>query len=54
MQIYAKRTPEDVYEIMKKYDVSYMILEDSICLSPQKGCRMSDILDMDSGIVSVS
>ncbi|KAL3883925.1 hypothetical protein ACJMK2_030151 [Sinanodonta woodiana] len=48
-QMYARRTPEDVYEILKKYNTNYIILEDSICLAPSTGCRLPDLLDMDNG-----
>ena len=50
--MYGHRTPEDVHSIMKKYKADYMILEDSICLSPRAGCRLPDIIDLDNGIVS--
>lgn len=36
---------------MSKYKSSFIILEDSICLAPSKGCRTPDIVDIDNGIV---
>ena len=52
-QYYAKRKPEDVYELLMKYKTDYIILEDSICLAPSRGgCRLPDLLDIDNGVVS--
>ena len=52
-QIYAKRSAEEVHDIMVKYNVSYMILEDSICRAPSRdGCRLPDLMDRDNGMVS--
>lgn len=51
-QYYGRRSPEDVFKIMKKYDVSYIILEDSICLAPSRDyCRTPDLIDLDSGVL---
>ena len=51
-QMYGRRTPEDVFDIMTKYSVSYIILEDSHCLAPSRnGCRLPDLVDVDNGIV---
>ncbi|XP_064610291.1 protein C-mannosyl-transferase DPY19L3-like [Liolophura sinensis] len=51
-QIYGKRKVEDVYEILKKYNTGYIILEDSICLAPsQDGCRLPDLIDVDNGMI---
>ena len=51
-QMYGRRTPEDVFDIMTKYSVSYIILEDSHCLAPSRsGCRLPDLIDVDNGIV---
>jgi len=51
-QMYGRRTPEDVFDIMTKYSVSYIILEDSHCLAPShNGCRLPDLIDVDNGIV---
>lgn len=51
--MYGHRLPEDVHFILNKYEANYMILEDSICLSPRIGCRLPDIIDLDNGIVSM-
>ncbi|XP_028411451.1 probable C-mannosyltransferase DPY19L3 [Dendronephthya gigantea] len=51
-QIYARRTPKDVYDILKKHGTNYIILENSICYSRlDKGCKLKDILDYDNGHV---
>ena len=51
-QMYGRRTPEDVFDIMSKYSVSYVILEDSHCLAPSRnGCRLPDLIDIDNKIV---
>ncbi|KAK2139918.1 hypothetical protein LSH36_1558g00044 [Paralvinella palmiformis] len=50
-QMYGHRLPEDVHFILNKYEANYMILEDSICLSPRIGCRLPDIIDLDNGII---
>ena len=51
-QMYGRRKPEDVFDIMTKYSVSYIILEDSHCLAPsRKGCRLPDLIDIDNKIV---
>ena len=51
--MYGRRTPEEVHAIFTKYDVSYVILEDSICMAPSRGnCRVPDLIDIDNGIVS--
>ena len=53
--MYGKHTPEEVYDVMKSYDVTYMILEDSICLTFRKtdGCGLPVIMDLDSGVVRI-
>ncbi|XP_065906765.1 protein C-mannosyl-transferase DPY19L3-like [Dysidea avara] len=52
-QMYAKRSPKDVYDILKAIDTHYIILEDSICIiSPDpnnKYCRLPDQLDLVNG-----
>ena len=49
-QIYARKTPEEVYTILKKHGTNYIILENSICYSRQdRGCRLVDVLDIDNG-----
>lgn len=52
--MYGRRSPEDVHAIMTKYDVSYVILEDSICLSASRNnCRIPDLIDINNGVVSL-
>ncbi|XP_074864940.1 protein C-mannosyl-transferase DPY19L3 isoform X2 [Carettochelys insculpta] len=50
-QIYAKRSPEDVYSILKSFGTNYVILEDSICYGTRhsRGCRLRDLLDIANG-----
>ncbi|RUS88376.1 hypothetical protein EGW08_003832 [Elysia chlorotica] len=50
-QIYGRRSPEDVYSILKQYDSHYIILEDSICRAPSRGgCRTPDLVDISNGV----
>lgn len=55
-QIYAKRSPEDVYALLRSFGADYVILEDSICYERrhQRGCRLRDLLDIANGHVSMS
>ncbi|EMP36872.1 Protein dpy-19 like protein 3 [Chelonia mydas] len=50
-QVYAKRSPEDVYSILKSFGTNYVILEDSICYERRhsRGCRLRDLLDIANG-----
>ncbi|XP_030367716.1 probable C-mannosyltransferase DPY19L3 isoform X3 [Strigops habroptila] len=50
-QIYAKRSPEDVYGILRSFGTDYVILEDSICYERRhsRGCRLRDLLDIANG-----
>uniref|UniRef100_A0A8C8R753 Dpy-19 like C-mannosyltransferase 3 n=1 Tax=Pelusios castaneus TaxID=367368 RepID=A0A8C8R753_9SAUR len=50
-QIYAKRSPEDVYSILSSFGTNYVILEDSICYERRhsRGCRLRDLLDIANG-----
>ncbi|XP_021263961.1 probable C-mannosyltransferase DPY19L3 isoform X1 [Numida meleagris] len=50
-QIYAKRSPEDVYRILRSFSTDYVILEDSICYERRhsRGCRLRDLLDIANG-----
>uniref|UniRef100_A0A8C3GKH3 Dpy-19 like C-mannosyltransferase 3 n=1 Tax=Cairina moschata TaxID=8855 RepID=A0A8C3GKH3_CAIMO len=52
-QIYAKRSPEDVYRILRSFGTDYVILEDSICYERRhsRGCRLRDLLDTANGHV---
>lgn len=50
-QIYARRLPHEVHEILKKHGSTHIILEHSVCLSRQeRGCRLKDVLDIDNGM----
>ncbi|KAK3802800.1 hypothetical protein RRG08_012314 [Elysia crispata] len=50
-QIYGRRSPEDVYAILKQFDSHYIILEDSICRAPSRGgCRTPDLVDISNGV----
>ena len=51
-QMYAKSGPEDVSSILKKYNASYIILEDSICLAHRERCSLPDIMDLTNGHVA--
>uniref|UniRef100_A0A8D0DUZ2 Dpy-19 like C-mannosyltransferase 3 n=1 Tax=Salvator merianae TaxID=96440 RepID=A0A8D0DUZ2_SALMN len=50
-QVYAKRSPEDVYNILRSFNTNFVILEDSICYERRhsRGCRLRDLLDIDNG-----
>lgn len=49
-QMYGRKIPAEVYSILKSYRTNYIILEDSICLSPsQDGCRTPDLIDVANG-----
>uniref|UniRef100_A0A8C0VHE6 Dpy-19 like C-mannosyltransferase 3 n=2 Tax=Cyanistes caeruleus TaxID=156563 RepID=A0A8C0VHE6_CYACU len=50
-QIYAKRSPGDVYGILRSFGTDYVILEDSICYERRhsRGCRLRDLLDVANG-----
>ena len=47
--MYARRSPEDVYQLLSSFGTTYIILEDSICLASPKpnnpNCRLTDIMD---------
>ncbi|KAM5138605.1 protein C-mannosyl-transferase DPY19L3 isoform 1-T2 [Mantella aurantiaca] len=49
-QVYAKRSPEDVYGILRSFGTDYVILEDSICYERRhgRGCRLRDLLDINN------
>jgi len=48
--MYAKRSPQEVYDILKAIGTDYIILEDSICIigpdPNNKYCRLPDQLDL--------
>ncbi|XP_047437232.1 probable C-mannosyltransferase DPY19L3 isoform X2 [Mugil cephalus] len=50
-QVYARRSPEDVYDILKAVGANYVVLENSICYERRhrRGCRLRDLLDLDNG-----
>ena len=52
-QIYGRRTPKEIHEILKSIDANYIILEDSICIARvqkgQEGCRFPDLIDLSNG-----
>ena len=50
--MYAKTSPEVVHAILKKYDASYIIMEDSICMALNNECGLPVQLDVDMGVVS--
>ncbi|XP_050394567.2 probable C-mannosyltransferase DPY19L3 [Patella vulgata] len=51
-QIYGRREPGDIYNILKKYKTHYIILEDSICLSHNTDyCALPDIIDLVNGMI---
>ncbi|XP_040045515.2 putative C-mannosyltransferase DPY19L4 [Gasterosteus aculeatus] len=47
-QVYSMRSAEDIYKILTSQKANYVIIEESICneLSPNKGCRIKDLLDI--------
>jgi len=51
-QMYAKTSPEEVFNILQKYNASFIILEDSICLAHRERCSLPDIMDLSNGHVS--
>ncbi|XP_063737776.1 probable C-mannosyltransferase DPY19L3 isoform X1 [Eleginops maclovinus] len=50
-QVYARRSPEEVYDIMKAIGADYVVLENSICYERRhrRGCRLRDLLDLANG-----
>jgi len=48
-QMYAKTGPEEVFSILQKYNASYIVLEDSICLAHRERCTLPDIMDLSNG-----
>jgi hypothetical protein len=48
-QIYGRSSVEDVHKILTKEKVTYVILEDSICLAPSNGCSTNDLMDLVNG-----
>ena len=52
--MYAKTNPEEVFNILQKYNASYIILEDSICLAHRERCSLPDIMDLSNGHVRMA
>lgn len=52
-QVYAMRSPEEVYKILTSQKANYVIIEEAICneLSTNRGCRIKDLLDISNGHV---
>lgn len=50
-QVYARRSPEEVHEILRAAGAEYMVLENSICYERRhrRGCRLRDLLDLANG-----
>ncbi|XP_072321631.1 protein C-mannosyl-transferase DPY19L3 [Eucyclogobius newberryi] len=50
-QVYARRPPEDVHEILRAAGADYVVLENSICYERRhkRGCRLRDLLDLANG-----
>lgn len=48
--MYARQSPEHVYQVLSSFGTNYIILEDSICLASPKAnnpnCRLTDIMDI--------
>ncbi|XP_071344245.1 protein C-mannosyl-transferase DPY19L3 isoform X1 [Trachinotus anak] len=50
-QVYARRSPEDIHDILKAVGADYVVLENSICYERRhrRGCRLRDLLDLANG-----
>ncbi|MED6267703.1 hypothetical protein CHARACLAT_014839 [Characodon lateralis] len=50
-QVYARRSPEEVYGILRAVGADYVVLENSICYERRhrRGCRLRDLLDLANG-----
>uniref|UniRef100_A0A915PMF0 DUF4220 domain-containing protein n=1 Tax=Setaria digitata TaxID=48799 RepID=A0A915PMF0_9BILA len=48
-QMYGRKTPAEIYAILRTHKVDYIILEDSICLAPSTGCSTKDLVDTANG-----
>ena len=44
-------SPLEVHKNLRKYNTSYVILEDSICLAHRERCSTPDIIDLTNGHV---
>jgi len=45
-QVYGKKSPQEVYDLLIKYSTNYIVLEDSICLNHRDRCTTPDIMDL--------
>ncbi|XP_057683120.1 probable C-mannosyltransferase DPY19L4 isoform X2 [Corythoichthys intestinalis] len=52
-QVYSMRSAEEVYKILTSRKANYVIVEESLCneLTPDRGCRIKDLLDVANGHV---
>lgn len=50
-QVYARRSPEEVHEILRAVGADFVVLENSICFERRhrRGCRLRDLLDLANG-----
>uniref|UniRef100_A0A672I8Z7 Dpy-19 like C-mannosyltransferase 3 n=1 Tax=Salarias fasciatus TaxID=181472 RepID=A0A672I8Z7_SALFA len=50
-QVYARRSPEEVFDILRAAGADYVVLENSICYERRhrRGCRLRDLLDLANG-----
>uniref|UniRef100_A0A3Q3JMI9 Dpy-19 like C-mannosyltransferase 3 n=1 Tax=Monopterus albus TaxID=43700 RepID=A0A3Q3JMI9_MONAL len=50
-QVYARRSPEEVRDILRAVGADYVVLENSICYERRhrRGCRLRDLLDLANG-----
>ncbi|XP_076003156.1 protein C-mannosyl-transferase DPY19L3 [Genypterus blacodes] len=50
-QVYARRSPEEVHDILRAVGAEYVVLENSICYERRhrRGCRLRDLLDLANG-----
>ncbi|XP_034039438.1 probable C-mannosyltransferase DPY19L3 isoform X2 [Thalassophryne amazonica] len=50
-QVYARRSPEEVHDILRAAGADYVVLENSICYERRhrRGCRLRDLLDLANG-----
>ena len=47
-------SPLEVHKNLRKYNTSFVILEDSICLAHRERCSTPDIIDLTNGHVRLS
>ncbi|CAK6962016.1 probable C-mannosyltransferase DPY19L3 [Scomber scombrus] len=50
-QVYARRSPEEIHDILRAAGADYVVLENSICYERRhrRGCRLRDLLDLANG-----